>query len=394
MANKKANMIECDVVVVGAGLVGLAAVIALTEQGKRVVLVDAQKKVVHQTQDWDARIYALTPATEDFLKSLGVWSLIDSARINNVEAMALWGADAEQPLNLYADDANVAKLACIAENNNIMQALWRKLDALEVPVLMGATCHNIRYDEDAIVLGLENDHQVSASLLVAADGANSFVRRQLGIATKTKDFNQIALVANYHAEKEHGNVARQWFSPHETLALLPLPEQQVSMVWSLETEPAQHLLGLTSDALAERVQKQSNQVLGKLQPVSKTFSFALQQVTANTLIAERVVLIGDAAHRVHPMAGQGANLGFRDVISLEKLMVSSHPLQDIGELSFLRKYERTRKADILSMNTLTSGLDYLFSFESATVKKVRNIGMQQLDKHQNIKQILIKQAIA
>lgn len=397
MANNK-KILTCDVVVVGAGLVGLAAVIALAQQGKRIVFVDAQQKAAKQiarkTQDFDARIYAITPSTEAFLQKLGVWSFVDLSLVNDVDAMALWNADVEQPLRLLAEDAHLSKLACIAENDNLMQALWQKVEALDVSMVMGAPCRTIHYDHDVVVLDLENGDQVCASLLVAADGAHSFVRQQLAITTKTKAFNQTALVANYRVENPHGNVARQWFAAHETLAFLPLPQQQVSIVWALETELAQALLSLTDAALAERVQKRSNDVLGELKPASQTFTFALKQVTANQLIANRVVLIGDAAHQVHPMAGQGANLGFRDVIGLESLIENAHVMQDIGEFSFLRRYERARKADVLSMNALTSGLDTLFAFESPAIKKIANFGMQQLDKHASMKNILIQQAIA
>ena len=162
----------------------------------------------------------------------------------------------------------------------------------------------------------------------------------------------------------------------------------------MEAELAQALLNLTDEALAEQVQIRSNNVLGELKPASQTFSFALKQVTANQLIADRVVLIGDAAHQVHPMAGQGANLGFRDVIGLESLIAGAHVMQDIGEFSFLRRYERARISDILGMNILTTGLDSLFAFESTAIKNIANFGMQQLDKHPGMKNILIQQAIA
>jgi 2-octaprenylphenol hydroxylase len=202
------------------------------------------------------------------------------------------------------------------------------------------------------------------------------------------------LVANYIVEKAHGNVARQWFAPHETLALLPLPQQQVSMVWALETERAKQLLSLSEESLAEQVEVQARGQLGQLKAASKTYSFPLRQITASKLITERVVLMGDAAHQVHPMAGQGANLGFRDVMSLAKLMTSSHALQDIGDATFLRRYERDRKADVVSMNALTSGLDYLFSSNNQLMKRLATSSMEQLEKRPSIKNILIKQAVA
>jgi len=395
MANNTHNQTTFDVAVVGAGLVGLAAVIALAEQGKRVVLVDAKPKTDDAlSSTWDARIYAITPSTEAFLKTLGVWGFVDATRVNAVEAMALWHEGENEPLNLLAEDANLDKMAYIVESSNVMQALWRKIEALDVAMVLGSPCTGIQYQGNTVTVDLGDERQISASLLVAADGANSCVRQQLGIATNDKDFEQVALVANYVVEKAHGNVARQWFAPHETLALLPLPQKQVSMVWALGTERAKQLLSLSAESLAEQVEVQARMQLGQLKAVSKAYSFPLRQITASKLIAERAVLIGDAAHQVHPMAGQGANLGFRDVMSLAKLMASGHVLQDIGDATFLRRYERDRKADVVSMNTLTSGLDYLFSSHNQLVKKLATSGMKHLDKHTNIKNILIKQAVA
>jgi len=392
MANKTQSVF--DVAVVGAGLVGLAAAIALAEQGKRIVLVDAKERAGYTSSTWDARIYAITPSTEAFLKALGVWAFVNAARINPVKAMALWHEGASDSLNLLADDANLDKLACIVENNQLMHALWERVDALDVTMVLGSPCTDIEYQDDTVVVDLVNGQQISASLLVAADGVNSFVRQQLGLATNDKDFDQVALVANYVVEKAHGNIARQWFSPHETLALLPLPQQQVSMVWALETERAKQLLSLSEESLAEQVEVQARGQLGQLKAASKTYSFPLHQITASKLIAERVVLIGDSAHQVHPMAGQGANLGFRDVMSLAKLMTSSHALQDIGDATFLRRYERDRKADVVSMNTLTSGLDYFFSSNNQLMKRLATSSMEQLEKRLSMKNILIKQAVA
>ncbi|MDG1444879.1 MAG: FAD-dependent monooxygenase, partial [Methylophilaceae bacterium] len=378
MVNKTA--IDCDVVVVGAGLVGLTAVVALAQQGRRVVLVDEKPKPVYQMQDWDARIYALTPATESFLKTIGVWDAVDLSRINPVHAMTLWHVDGDSsqqnPLNLLAEDANINQLACIAESSNLLQALWQQIDALAVPVVMGVPSHDLQYTDDKIVLVLDNHASIAARLLVAADSAHSFVRQHLAISTKVKDFNQLALVANYQIEKPHGNIAYQWFSSHETLALLPLPNQHVSMVWALARADAERLLMLKGAELALTLEKQIDYLLGSLKPVSQTFSFELRQVTARALIANRVVLIGDAAHQVHPMAGQGANLGFRDVIGLVDLIAHTHALQDIGDQAFLRGYERARKTDIAGMNVLTSGLDSLFATDSPLLKRMTAVGMR------------------
>lgn len=385
-----------DVIVVGAGLIGLAAVIAFAAQGKHVALVDAnaKPKLNNLNKVWDRRIYALTPSTESWLSKHGVWSLIDQSRIQYVEGMALWPPETELPLRLHASDANLNMLACIIENKNLMLALWHKIETLNIPMLMDSTCQRIAYDDDKVVVQLDKDCQLTAQLLVAADGANSSVRQALGITTNTKDFNQTALVTNYKIENRHNNVAMQWFKPHETLALLPMPNKQMSMVWAMSTDKAHKLLTLTKEELAERVKLASDNTVGSLTPVSDTLSFTLRQVTASKQTVERVIFVGDAAHQVHPMAGQGANLGLRDIIGLESVIKSSHSLQDIGDAFFLRQYARTRKADIVRINTLTSGLDTMFAFESKALAKLVSVGMQQLDKYAAIKRVLIKQAVA
>lgn len=393
--NNKDTIHEADVVVVGAGLIGLAAAIALHAEGKRVMLVDSKKESAERkTKVWDTRIYALTPATQDWLQSAGVWPLVNNDRVSHVRGMSLWNDVAQEALNLEAEDANLSELAYIIENKNLMQALWQKVKSTKVPVIAGSPCQDVVYDGDGIELRLESGDKVSAALLIAADGANSFVRQKLAVATNSKSFDQIALVANYLTEKSHRNIARQWFAAHNTLALLPLPEQHVSMVWSVSTELAEELLSMSELALASRVQAHSRDVLGQLKPVSNTLSFGLSQDTAHKLITNRVAFVGDAAHRVHPMAGQGANLGFRDVITLQAIIADSHTMQDIGELSFLRQYERSRKADIVSMNALTSGLDNLFASKQSVVTNMAVWGMGQLNKHPSMKSILIKQAVA
>lgn len=384
-----------DVVVVGAGLVGLAAALALHAEGKHVALVDAKKVSAEiKSNVWDTRIYALTPATQAWLHSVDVWPLMSHTRINDVTAMSLWNDTSKEALNLTAEDANLNELAYIVESKNLMQALWQQVKSRKIPILTGSQCQGLSYKDDVVELSLENGDTVAATLLVAADGANSFVRKRLSIATKDKTFNQTALVANYLAEGSHGNIARQWFAPHNTLALLPLPQQHVSMVWSVSTELAEELLSLSKVELALRVQEHSQNVLGKFKAVSDTLSFELKQVTATKLVADRVIFIGDAAHSVHPMAGQGANLGFRDVIALQAIIAGSHTMQDIGELGYLRHYERTRKADVVSVNALTSGLDHLFASKQDVIKKMTAFGMRHLNKQSIIKSILIKQAVA
>ncbi len=384
--------IETDVLIVGAGLVGLSAAVAFATQGKNVVLVDAKPVMSQKTQAWDERIYALTPATEAWLESLNVWQEVDLTRVCPIDAMHVWHED--EALVLSSNDAHLPKLGVIIENQNLMVALWQKVNALDVTVITEVNCLELENTQQAVTLSLDNHQQVSAKLLLAADGIHSWVRQQANIEVKHKDFQQTAIVANFSTEKSHRNVARQWFAAHETLALLPLVGQNVSLVWSVSTEKANELLKLSNENLADAVRTQSQDVLGELKPISKTLSFALHSKIAAQFVAERLALVGDAAHQIHPMAGQGVNLGFRDVMELTSLAIKLHPMQDLGDAAFLRQYARARKADTLAMNTLTSGLDALFASDSRVLKQLTNWGLRQLNRQANVKKLLIQQAAA
>ena len=394
MTQNLKTQIDADIVVVGAGLVGLAAAIAFTKQGKNVVLVDAKKPAIKLKKTWDERVYALTPATVAWLKALDVWAGVDKSRVNDINAMHIW--DAEAALTLADSDANLPKLGVIIENQNLLHALWQQIKTLGVTLVTDVSCTSLNNIQSYIQLGLQGDITITAKLIVAADGVNSWLRQQAGITIKQKDFQQTAIVANFISEKNHGNIARQWFAPHDTLALLPLPDKHVSMVWSVSTQKAAKLLKVGADELAQSVCEQSQGLLGNLKPLGKTLSFELNQQTATKLIAERMVLVGDAAHQIHPMAGQGVNLGFRDVMKLAELTTKYQDIkcQDVGDFNLLRQYERARKADIVTLNSLTSGLDYLFANDNKLVKQASAWGLRQLNRQAVMKKLLIQQAVA
>lgn len=386
------KVIETDVAIVGAGLVGLSAAVAFAKQGKRVTLVDAKARMSQKTTDWDARIYAISPESDEWLKTLGVWAFVDDSRVCPIDAMQLWYESEELVLNCR--DAHLPKLGVIMENQNLMYALWQQINTLEVNVINEVNCLEIHHTPSAIILKLEHHQQISADLLLAADGTQSWVRQQLNIGVKKKDFHQTAVVANFKTEKPHANIAMQWFGAHETLALLPLVGQNISLVWSLPTERATELLELSNEALTREVEIHSQHVLGNLKLMGEVCSFQLSQQTAISTISNRVVLLGDAAHQVHPMAGQGVNLGFRDVMELTSQATKLHVMQGLGDAGFLRKYARARKSDVLGMNMLTSGLVGLFAIENIALKNLLSFGFRQLNSHEGIKKILIQQAAA
>ncbi|HSI45664.1 MAG TPA: FAD-dependent monooxygenase, partial [Methylophilus sp.] len=219
-----------------------------------------------------------------------------------------------------------------------------------------------------------------------------WVREQCGVRVSTVDFEQTALVTNYLAEQPHGNIARQWFGAHETLALLPMPQQQVSLVWALPQDDVRIKQTLSPEALAAEVEQRCGYALGKLRPNGPVLGFPLTQQTADEMALPGVLLLGDAAHQVHPMAGQGVNLGFQDVQALCRELDKLPALRPIGDAGFLRHVMRMRKLDILKMHTLTRGLDKLFARPEPAWTHAAILGLRGLENSAMLKRFLIRTA--
>ncbi len=383
--------IETDVVIVGAGLVGLSAAVALENMGKRVTLVDAKQPDFSLPAEWDQRIYALTPGNVQWLQGLGIWDAVDASRVNAIHSMRLWHDDAA--LQLDSMDAHLADMGVIIEQQNLMHAFGERLKSIGLEALSGAVCSGIENTKNGITLLLKDDTRIDAQLLLGADSARSWVRDALGIGTRLHDFEQTAIVANFKAEKPHQNAAYQWFRPHETLALLPMSNQHVSLVWAMSTQLAHQKLMESAEALAAEIGDATGHLLGELIPVTAAAGFPLRQITASRFVAERAVLLGDAAHQVHPMAGQGVNLGFRDVVELTRQIQQAHAMMSLGDAQLLRRYERARKADVLGMNMLTSGLDALFATRYPGVQKLADWGFRQVGQQGWLRKRLIQQAV-
>jgi 2-polyprenylphenol 6-hydroxylase len=383
--------IDTDIVIVGAGLVGLSAAISLQSLGKRVVVVDAKQPDFKLPDTWDQRIYALTPGNVNWLRSLNVWDKVDTSRVSKIEAMHLWHDDAQ--LNLDSQDAHLPELGVIVEQQNLMHALGERLDATAVEVHYGEKCKAITYDNDDVLLKMQQGKTIKAQLLLGADSAQSWVREALGIASKQHDFAQTAIVANFKTEKPHRDIAYQWFRPHETLALLPLPNQHVSIVWALSNELAQQKLVLTPEALAREIGLVTAHLLGEMKSVGEVAGFPLKQLTATRFVSQRAALIGDAAHQVHPMAGQGVNLGFHDVIELTEQLRDVHRMMPLGDMQTLRRYERARKPEVAGMNVLTSGLDALFAMRHGGLPRLTQWGFKQIGQQNWLKKRLIERAV-
>ena len=381
-----------DVVIVGGGLVGASLAAALQTSGLSLALLNSQD-TIKPTIDWDSRIYAISPGSRSFLEQSGVWSLLDPDRIAAVEAMHVFG-DTGAKLEFSAYQMGVAELACILENSALQHALWQKLQQQEnLTLLQPAMASSLRFTEKAAELTLEDGRSLSAKLVVGADGRDSWVRNQAGIHATPEDYQQLGVVANFTCELPHRGIAYQWFQPDGILALLPLPGKRVSMVWSVNPDQSANLLAFTHDELCAQVAAASQHTLGELKVVTAPATFPLRMLTLTHIVAPRLALIGDAAHNIHPLAGQGVNTGFRDARQLAQLLLNRGMQNDSGDAHLLRQYERKRKEDIYTMQATTYGLKHLFNNDVPIIRTIRNLGLDTANHIIPLKKMLMQHAL-
>jgi 2-octaprenylphenol hydroxylase len=378
------NPARHDLVVVGGGPVG--ASLARATRGLSVALVAQSKPSA--AAELDARVYALSPGNVAFLRSLGVWQALPPERLAPVHGMQIYG-DGAGSIAFDAYGAGVPELAWIVEDSVLQHALW---DGLDVPIYTAQT-KALGIEAEQVELELSNEARLSAKLVVGADGATSFVRRRARIAVSESDYAQAAVVANFACEKPHAHVAYQWFQRGAVLALLPLPQQRVSMVWSLPTSDAKRISALDAGSLCEEVETAAGGALGALTLVTAPRSYALRRLSAERLVAPRVALTGDAGHVIHPLAGQGLNLGLQDARVLSEVLNGREPRRDPGELRLLRRYERRRAEPILAMDTMVDSLFRLFGAEGRLAAQWRNAGLNLTDRMPVVKNILMRQAM-
>ena len=339
------------------------------------------------TDGFDVRVYALSPGNVDFLRRLGAWEAV-LPRAAPVHAMRIRGDDGHAALEFTAYEAGVEALAWIVEDGALQRALWNGL----APA--AKRCEALQFDAHEARVTLDDGTSIGAWLVVGADGAQSFVRQSAGIEARESDFEQAAVVANFRCEKPHGNTAFQWFQGGPVLALLPLPGDQISMVWSLPVAEAARMLALAPGGLADEVARASQGVLGALAPASGARSFRLRRLSARRLVAPRLALVGDAGHVVHPLAGQGLNLGLHDVRVLAEILTAREPGRDPGDHRLLRRYERRRAEPILAMDAVISGLFALYGVRNLGISRLRNAGLNLTDRMPVLKNLLMRQAMS
>jgi ubiquinone biosynthesis UbiH/UbiF/VisC/COQ6 family hydroxylase len=387
---------QFDVAIAGGALVGAAVARALA--GMRIALVSREGRPGPAPQGFDARVYALSPGNAAFLDRLGAWNAIPDACKTPVHAMRVYGDDGASQIDFDAYRTGCAELAWIVEDRLLQEALWRGLERQEGLTLFPAsTIRDLEISERRATAILHDGRALVAQLVVGADGARSFVRERAGIASEARDYGQTAVVANFACTRPHRNVAFQWFHGSArdgaVLALLPLPGDHVSMVWSTRADDAARLLALDAGALAREVAAAAQQALGELALVTPPRGFPLQRLAAARLIAPRIALAGDAAHVIHPLAGQGANLGLQDAHALAQVLAAREPGRDPGELRLLRRYERSRAEAILTMRATVHGLYRLFDAPGPALARLRNAGLNLADRMPVLKNLLMRHAM-
>ena len=375
-------------------MVGACLACALGDGPFKVALLDRRAGAPPQ-EDYDLRVSAITLASRRIFENLGAWDDMRRRRVTPVAAMHVWDQGGSGSIDFDAAEIGEACLAYIVENSVIHAALLERLQQFtNVHYLCPVEVADIALAEAAAVVRLADARMLEARLVVGADGADSPVRRAAGITTQGLDLNQKGIVGTVRTENPHGGVARQRFLATGPLAFLPLPETNAcSIVWSADTKRADELLALTETDFIAQLQAAFGEGLGKILSVGPRAAFALALAHARHYTAARVALVGDAAHTVHPLAGQGVNLGFLDAAALsEVLRAAAARRRDPGEHAVLRRYERLRKGDNLAMIALTGGLRFVFGNSWPLVRGLRNAGLDLTDRAAPLKHFLMRRA--
>lgn len=381
-----------SLVIVGGGPVGLAFALAasrLTNVDITVVERSAHLAAAPAAMaTFDHRVYALSPASLDFLREIGAPH--DAVRASNVRAMQVWGDDGTSHLDLVQGQP----IATIVEHAALMFALEQAVSRVErIRLLRGAAPKALLANGKGRELEMTDASILRADLLIGADGSRSQIRDWAGISAETKDYQSDGIVANFQAEFAHGDVARQWFTNDSVLAYLPLPHNQISIVWSVTTAKSASLKALSDKQLGSAVGAAGHRALGKLTLASPVARFPLTRVIAHHVVEAGLALIGDAAHAVHPLAGQGVNLGFADARTLFEVLNQRSRFSAIGDVLVLRKYARARREATFALSELTDKLRALYMSDAKSAAWIRNDGLALLNRLPHAKAALIDYAI-
>lgn len=400
------QVIRSDICVVGDGAVGKAAALGLAQAGLSVTLLSAAVNnsvaTMHASNTLpdalDVRVFALNHVAHHLLHGLKVWDALDANRIAPVTAMQVQDAapDAKGSIDFDAYGSYIGELAWIVEDCNLNCALDSALRFAPNIQRIHGNAEKLSSDAEHARVRLVDGRELQTSLVVGADGAQSWVRAQVDIGLDYRSYGQQGVVTNFACEKPHHGVAHQWFIGDQgIIALLPLPGNQVSLVWSAPDALAADLMREPLSSLVERLHVYCAESLGNLTPLmpESIKAFPLRFIRPHSLVAQRVALIGDAAHAVHPLAGHGMNLGFSDVQSLLDVVIQREAYRDCGDARVLSRYRRARSQEVALMQVATDGLERLFGSENPAVRMARDAGLNLLNRLPLLKRKLISHAM-
>lgn len=396
--------IDFDIAICGAGMVGATlAALLLTEaslRDLRIALIEARVPTQRPTTDIDIRVSAVSRASQRILSRAGAWSLLPAAQRAPYQEMVVWDAltqpDSGDALRFSASSLGEPDLGHIVANNWLQ---WTALESAthERITRFAAELTSINLDSDAARITLADGRRFTARLIVGADGAKSISRDCVGISARTKPYHQTALVTHVRTERPHQHTAWQRFLPPGPIAFLPLNDDRSSIVWTTTPDHAAELLQLDEAALATQIATAADHVLGDVSIAAPRAAFPLQLAQVDEYCRPRFVLVGDAAHSIHPLAGQGVNLGFMDAASLVQVLSEARQagatLEALSELRVLRRYERWRKTENSLALGLVDGLNRLFSNDRPSAGAFRRAGMRLIQQAPLAKRMLMMRAL-
>ena len=406
------NEIDFDLIIVGGGIVGACLACLLGDGDLRIALVDRtrfdfkSKSFEEKELNFDVRVSALTSASRKLFEAIGVWDKVKQLRYCAYNRMHVWDADGTGSIDFSANDINQADLGYIVENDVALAGLYDILQGFDnVELIAPAEVEGMQSIQSdgatQTCLQLVDGNKLVAKLVVAADGANSKIRELAEFATKEWDYDHTAIVSTVCTEYDHRATAFQRFTETGPLAFLPLATKHgkddkhyCSIVWSCTPDRSEYLLSLSCDEFALELAESIEYKLGKINWVSKRLSFPLRQRHATDYVKGNVILVGDAAHTIHPLAGQGVNLGLLDVkVLAEEITLAFEKGRHFYEPSLLRRYQRRRIGHNLGMMWLMEGFKYLFAEQALPVRWLRNMGMKSVDNLPLVKNQLARKAM-
>ena len=407
-------MQKFDVLIVGGGMVGLTAALAIRKNSSLSVAIIDTQSLAELSQQHDVRVSAINSVSQQLFAKLDVWHDIQNSRIQPYQHMHIWDKSGYGHIDFDLTDLSErehkGQLGWIIENNIIRQALWKKAEQdAGIRFFTEEKLTNIAMGDSEVFASFSTLPPITAKLVIGADGANSWVRQQMKMSLTFRDYDHHAIVATVKCSQGHQNTAWQVFLDTGPLALLPLSEPGktkqtlCSIVWSTSPDEAKRLTSLSPDDFAKALTAASDGKLGNVSLESDRFSYPLMMRYAQNFIKDRVVLVGDAAHTIHPLAGQGVNLGLLDAAAIAQTLTETLSKTDISNLHSskpqwlcsikLKQYERWRKAEAAEMIAAMEVIKQTFTPQKEPVKLLRGIGMSIVNQIKPIKNVMIKQAL-